>query len=219
MITASAVALFEARVIGFPTGELGQVGVRILDNEGGTVLPRTTLGITEDPAGSGSYVVVLRAPRDAGDYTVFWDWDGGSTPIPSHTAGEDLIVTVDFVTSPPVDVLLPGALGGLLDAAVPHFALPFRFAGGRAVVNEQGSPAEISDAVAAVALYTRGERLERPTFGVSDQTFREGGADPARVLAEIHESESRATLAAAADATAIRERASRITIDTEGVQA
>lgn len=101
-------------------------------------------------------------------------------------------------------------------SGVPHFALPFRIVGTSAVVNEQGSDAEISDSVAGVALYTRGERLEQPRFGITDQTFREGGADPTQLLAELREWEPRATLEAVADATALRDMRSSITIDTEG---
>lgn len=90
MIYAQPSTSFEARVEGFATGLTGTIGVRVLDDAGATTTARATAGITENPAGSGSYIVTLTAPADAGGYTVFWD-DG--TVSPSTTASEQLTVT------------------------------------------------------------------------------------------------------------------------------
>lgn len=90
MIYAGPGQSFEATTSGAPTGLVGTIGVRLLDNAGGTTLARQTSGIIEDPAGSGSYTVTLTAPAAAGQYRVFWDL---GTVTPSTTAVEDLVVT------------------------------------------------------------------------------------------------------------------------------
>lgn len=92
MIYARPSTTFEARCEGFATGLAGTIGVRLLDNAGGTTTARTTTGITESPTGSGSYVVTITAPADAGQYSVFWDTGVVS---PTTTASEDLIVTAN----------------------------------------------------------------------------------------------------------------------------
>lgn len=89
MTYAQPSTAFEARVNGFASGLTGTVGVQIRDNIGGVSVARTTSGIAEDPAGSGSYVATLTAPADAGQYTVFWD---GGVVSPSTTASEELVV-------------------------------------------------------------------------------------------------------------------------------
>lgn len=97
-------ASFEATVQGFTSGLVGAIGVRILDNVGGTTSARTTAGIIEFPAGSGHYAATLTAPDVAGSYTVFWDTGVVS---PSTTAAEDLTVTT---TTPGGAVAQPGDL-------------------------------------------------------------------------------------------------------------
>lgn len=77
---------FEA-VAKFPTGLTGSLGVRIIDNVGGTTLARQTTGIAEYPAGSGIYAVTLTSPGTAGQYSIVWD-DGAG-----HWADDDLLVT------------------------------------------------------------------------------------------------------------------------------
>lgn len=94
MIYARPSETFEARCEGFPTGLAGAIGVRLLDNTGSTSIARTTTGISESPASSGSYVVTLTAPADAGQYSVFWDT---GTVSPTTTAAEDLTVTATAV--------------------------------------------------------------------------------------------------------------------------
>lgn len=91
MIYAEPEASFEAVASGFPTGLAGTIGVRILDNVGGTTTARTTAGITELIAGSGIYAVTLTAPATAAQYSIVWD--DGSITAPSDVATEDLTVT------------------------------------------------------------------------------------------------------------------------------
>jgi hypothetical protein len=88
-IYAQKGAGFEATAQGFDTGLVGTLGVRILDNVGGTTMPRTTAGISELVPGSGLYAVTLIAPQVIGEYTVAWD-DG--QPGPEHSAAESLTV-------------------------------------------------------------------------------------------------------------------------------
>lgn len=88
-------ATFEA-VAKFPTGLVGTLGVRIIDNAGATTVARVTAGIAEYPAGSGIYTKTLAAPATGGQYTLAWD-DGDD-----HWAIEDLVVTFSA----------PAALGG-----------------------------------------------------------------------------------------------------------
>lgn len=197
MITVEASSRFEARVEGFPSGLEGTVGVRILDNTGGTWLARTTSGVLEDPAGSGSYTATLPAPAVEGQYSVFWDWDGGGTLVPSHTAAEDLRVVAATVQTPAPPPIPPGLPG--LAAQVPHLALPFRFADTGAVVVDQDSDEEIFYCCEAILRCPQGHRIERPDFGLPDQTFRQGGADPAAVQAALDRWEPRARTAATAD--------------------
>jgi hypothetical protein len=70
----------------FDTGLTGTLGVRITDNEGATVLARTTAGIVEYPAGSGIYQVTLTAPSTRGQYSLVWD-DG------TNYALDELVIT------------------------------------------------------------------------------------------------------------------------------
>lgn len=101
MIYAKPGDAFEARVQGFPAGQAGVVGVQILDDSGDVAVARTTDGIQESPAGSGSYIATLVAPP-AGGYSVFWDTGVIS---PSTTAAEELVVNdVGQPAPPPVPV-------------------------------------------------------------------------------------------------------------------
>lgn len=70
----------------FPTGLAAVLGVRIIDNVGGTTLARTT-GFSEYPAGSGVYAITLTSPGTAGQYSLVVDDADG------HWATDDLFVT------------------------------------------------------------------------------------------------------------------------------
>lgn len=106
MIYAGPGQSFEATAQGFASGLAGTIGVRILDNVGGTTTPRVTAGIIESPASSGAYAVTLTAPITAGQYSIFWDTGVVS---PTTTASEDLTVT----SSLPVVVLGGPPPGGI----------------------------------------------------------------------------------------------------------
>lgn len=97
MITVAPGATFEAVAQGFPTGLAGTIGVRILDNAGGTTLARTTAGISEIVASSGIYAVSLTAPTAIGFYSIVWD--DGSISGPSDVASEDLFVSYSASTA------------------------------------------------------------------------------------------------------------------------
>lgn len=84
---------FQAVVNGVPTGLTGTLGVRLLNlgvTPPSTTIARQTSGITENPSGSGVYVVSLTAPATIGEYLVVWDT---GTTTPSTTASEELFVT------------------------------------------------------------------------------------------------------------------------------
>lgn len=65
------------------------------------------------------------------------------------------------------------------DIVTPKLAVPFRLTndGKRAQVIEQDSLEEVTQCVEAILKTPIGSRLENPDFGISDQTFQEGGAD------------------------------------------
>lgn len=82
-----------------PAGLTGTLGVRVIEPSGVERLARTTVGINEQPPGSGIYNVTLAAPVDMGDYLVVWDADGVN-------AVEQLEVTGDL-PRPPVPLGTP----------------------------------------------------------------------------------------------------------------
>ena len=68
------------------------LGVRVLDNSGGTTIARQT-GFVEFPVGSGLYYLdPFTVPDERGSYSIVYDDDGG-TAAPGHTASEDLEIT------------------------------------------------------------------------------------------------------------------------------
>ena len=89
-----------ARVAGFPSGLAGTVGVTLISS-GSTVTARSTAGIVESPAGSGSYLATLTAPETAGDYFAFFD-EGSVSPA---TTAFDRITVAQPVTFASVDEL------------------------------------------------------------------------------------------------------------------
>lgn len=72
-------------------------------------------------------------------------------------------------------------------ADLPHFALPFRFSRGGAVVVEQDTTDDVLVCVLSILMCPLGYRAELPEFGIQDFTFTEGLIDTdviARALAE-----------------------------------
>src|SRR3990172_5611118 len=84
---------FEVTSVGFATGLVGTIGIRILDGAGGTTTARVTAGIVEFPSGSGIYLKTLTAPLTAGQYTVMWDT---GTVSPTTVQVEALTVTTSL---------------------------------------------------------------------------------------------------------------------------
>ncbi len=206
---------FAAEVTNFPdsldTGT-GIVGVRIIHVATGLeVTPRST-AVAETPPGSGSYIAALNAPTLPGSYTIFWDWCGVAGPlVPSRTASEGLDVEIPIPTGTP-GVQPASPVAGEGPVSVPHFSMPFRFVAGAAVVVEQDTIAEIGDCVANICRYQPGDRPEKPTFGVPDQAFIEGGADAQLVAATVSRWEPRASLAAQADGSQLEELVSAVAL-------
>lgn len=83
-------------------------------------------------------------------------------------------------------------------ADFPHFALPFRFSNGAAVVLEQDTTDEILSCVLAVILCPLGYRVELPTFGTPDLAFAEGVARADVIDTVVNEWEPRAAQASSA---------------------
>jgi phage baseplate assembly protein W len=88
---------------------------------------------------------------------------------------------------------------------VPHFSLPFRFGFvgtnlRQAAVNEQDSIDEIADCVQAILLCPLGFRLEVPSFGIPDPTFRSGvDIDEMRTIIRTWEPRASVLMSAAPD--------------------
>lgn len=60
-----------------------------------------------------------------------------------------------------------------MSISIPHLAFPLRFANGKFVVVEQDSSTEIESCMETVLLTVKGERIERPKFGIKDITFQQ----------------------------------------------
>lgn len=97
----------------------------------------------------------------------------------------------DLLPSPelfPGDAVLPTGP----PVRVPHFALPFRFQNGAAVVVEQDTTEEIVTCCDAILSCPQGHRVELPEFGLPDPTFTESGPDRRTIEAALTEWEPRA---------------------------
>lgn len=83
----------------------------------------------------------------------------------------------------------------------PKLSFPFRLRanGLSAVVVEQDSDAEILDCLEVLLSTEKGSREEVPTYGIEDQTFKEGGIDVEQVLMDITKWEPRAGQSLEAD--------------------
>ena len=178
---------FETRVQSFPTGLVGTVGVRILDNLGATVLPRKTDYIIEDPPDSGSYVTTLRSPPREGQYSVFWDWDGETIISPSHTAFDIL-----FVVGSVADIEDLTQVQVMYSIQHPHFDLPFRLEARKFAVVEQDTQEDVYNCVEAILRTTVGTRWYVPNFGIPDPTFRISPMDARQLYSQISLNEPRA---------------------------
>jgi hypothetical protein len=118
VIYAKPGEVFTAILIEAPTGLVGTIGVRIDSaDEEDEIVARTTSGISEVPAGSGTYTVSLVAPSLEASYLITWDTVPGGEPLTPEKVGvEQLQVTrvapfdlvVAFLPDPAdVSALLP----------------------------------------------------------------------------------------------------------------
>jgi phage baseplate assembly protein W len=73
----------------------------------------------------------------------------------------------------------------------PHFSLPLRFNRNTFVVSEQDSEEEILDCIELILRYTHGDRPEKPTFGLPDQTFASPNPNEDLIRASLAEWEER----------------------------
>lgn len=78
--------------------------------------------------------------------------------------------------------------------AIPHFALPLRYVGGSAVVNEQDSMDDVADCVYAVCVTNPGDRPELPDFGLVDLTFSQEPLATTAAANQIQQWEPRAQI-------------------------
>lgn len=77
-------------------------------------------------------------------------------------------------------------------ADVPQLAVPLVITDtGREAVVEQGTDEERAQHVEVACRVLRGTFDHDPAFGTSDQTFRQGGIDAARLAAELAECDPR----------------------------
>jgi phage baseplate assembly protein W len=93
--------------------------------------------------------------------------------------------------------------------------LPFRFSGGRAVTTPQDGQREVDNCVEAVLRTTVGTRIELPTFGIPDMTFRTNGPDPLPLREAIDTWEPRAKFVAEADGSDLADRLGRVKVTME----
>lgn len=78
-------------------------------------------------------------------------------------------------------------------ADVPQFKFPFQLsASGSPVDIEQDGDTEVLDCVEVILRTIPGTRIDLPDFGLEEQAFLEGGADPSQVLSAIRAWEPRA---------------------------
>jgi hypothetical protein len=90
VINVAQSTAFEAVYESGVSGLVGQVEVRIDDNDGLTVFGPTAAGIIELGA-TGAYSAELTAPADLGQYSIIWSNDGSFDPD-AGLAVEDLVV-------------------------------------------------------------------------------------------------------------------------------
>lgn len=70
-------------------------------------------------------------------------------------------------------------------ADTPHFALPFRFSRGRAVVNDQASMEDYASQVEAVLVTQPGERDALPGFGTPDPVLTQAPVDTQALVSAV----------------------------------
>jgi hypothetical protein len=81
----------------------------------------------------------------------------------------------------------------MADVVVPHFAMPFKYSAGRAMVVEQDSLEDIRMCIETALRTHIGFREEAPDFGTEDTTFQTLPMNTGTVMNQIIISEPRAT--------------------------
>lgn len=77
---------------------------------------------------------------------------------------------------------------------IPHFDLPFRYgSGGIVAVVEQDSDKDVENCVTAIASTIKGQRIEDPTFGITQPTFQKQPINTGTMTEEVLAQEPRAT--------------------------
>jgi phage baseplate assembly protein W len=102
----------------------------------------------------------------------------------------------------------------------PHFAHPFAIVTQpngslAAAVREQDGIDEITDCVARIVSYQRGERDELPEFGISDPLFTQQPTDMRLLAAEIAEWEDRVEVEAEASVDSADELIEHVRLNIE----
>lgn len=77
-------------------------------------------------------------------------------------------------------------------ADIPHLSFPYEFGS----YNEQDTIDDITACVAAILSCPQGFRQEEPTFGISDQAFRQSGANLPELRSAVARWEPRAQIKA-----------------------
>lgn len=104
MLYVEASAAFEAVLESGETGLVGTIEVKVIDNDGATVLGPTTANITEDGT-SGVYIWnAPAAPGSLGQYTIVWSTDG---TFDEDTVAIDELVVVESTASTPSPIPAP----------------------------------------------------------------------------------------------------------------
>ena len=95
--------------------------------------------------------------------------------------------------------------GGPVTDIAPNIKIPLEIRGGKFVTLEQDSPEEIMQCAKTVVSTEVGTRTGNLEFGVPDQTFRQGGPDPAAVRAALDRWEPRANAIVETEPDALNE--------------
>ena len=74
----------------------------------------------------------------------------------------------------------------------PHFSWPFQLAGNQIAVAEQDSDLEVATCIASILSWPLGTRPDKPTFGVQEIDFAQGGPDLPSILRAVQANEPRA---------------------------
>lgn len=151
---------FEATIDDGDSGLVGDLGLLIVDNQGGTALAFSTTDVLETPALSGVYAATRLAPLVVGQYTLVWKL--AST---DETRGaEDLVVSglPGLVTVPTAQPAVSGLCGAWTD--------------GSAVLEccdaEAGSDGSVLDTVALEASIILNDLVGRRYPGFCEQNVR-----------------------------------------------